>query len=481
MKCRFIGRDYELETLQGLVEKQAASLVVITGRRRIGKSRLIEEFAERNGKYRHASISALAPQPGITPELQKKAFAEQMQREMGMPPVQHADWLDLFTHLARATEKKKWIVLLDEISWMAKDDPEFLPKLKIAWDLHFKKNPKLILFLCGSVSSWLDKNILSNTGFVGRVSKHLRVEELSMPHCNHFWGAARDRISFYDKLKVISVTGAVPRYLEEIVVKRSAEENIRRLCFSPEGLLFREFDQIFSDLFDQRGPIYQEIVATLADGHGAMTDVIERLGGGKGGVMSTYLNDLILAGFLQREFTWDPKRCSISKLSRFRLQDNYLRFYLKYVLPNRQKIENRRFAQAPMSALAGWDSLVGLQFENLVLRNREFIWKRCGLSPSEIELEGPFFQQGTKRRRGCQIDYLIQTKHGPLYLCEIKFSRNPISADVEVEVLDKADRLDAPKHCSILPILIHANQVSERVQYGEVFARIIDFSEILGE
>ncbi|MDP6502070.1 MAG: ATP-binding protein, partial [Planctomycetota bacterium] len=194
MKCRFIGRDYELETLQGLVEKQAASLVVITGRRRIGKSRLIEEFAERNGKYRHASISALAPQPGITPELQKKAFAEQMQREMGMPPVQHADWLDLFTHLARATEKKKWIVLLDEISWMAKDDPEFLPKLKIAWDLHFKKNPKLILFLCGSVSSWLDKNILSNTGFVGRVSKHLRVEELSMPHCNHFWGAARDRI-----------------------------------------------------------------------------------------------------------------------------------------------------------------------------------------------------------------------------------------------------------------------------------------------
>ena len=481
MKCNFVGREYELDVLQRLVGKQVASLVVVTGRRRIGKSRLIEEFAERNRSYRRAFVAALAPQPGITPDLQRKAFAEQMQRELGLPPVQHADWLDLFAHLARATERSKWIVLLDEISWMGKGDPEFLPKLKIAWDRYFKRNPKLILVLCGSVSSWLDKNILSSTGFVGRVSLHVRVEELPMPDCDHFWGAARARTSFYDKLKMISVTGGVPRYLEEIVAKHSAEENIRRLCFSPEGLLFREFDQIFSDLFDRRGPIYQRIVATLADGHGTMRDISGRLGVGKGGVLSTYLDDLVLAGFLHRDYTWDLRRRSVSKLSRFRLQDNYLRFYLKYILPNRQKVQDRRLAQMPLSALPGWEAAVGLQFENLVLRNRDFIWEQCGLSASVIEMEGPFFQQGTKHHRGCQIDYLIQTKHGPLYLCEIKFSRDPISTEAEKEMQEKAERLAAPRHCSILPVLIHTNQVSESVQYGDVFARIIDFSDVLRE
>ena len=343
MKCRFVGREYELDALQSLTEKQAASLVVVTGRRRIGKSRLVEEFADRHEKYGRAFISALAPQPGITPARQRKAFAEQMELALGLPPVQHESWLNLFLHLARGTEKGRWIVLLDEVSWMAGNDPEFLPKLKIVWDQHFKTNPQLILVLCGSVSSWLDRNILSSTGFVGRVSLHLQVDELPLPHCNAFWGAARERVSAFDKLKVFSVTGGVPRYLEEIVAKDSAEENIRRLCFRPEGLLFREFDQIFSELFDRRGPAYRDLVATLSEGHRTLQEICARRSVGKGGVLSTYLQDLVLAGFVHRDYTWDLRTRSPSKLSRFRLKDNYLRFYLKCILPHRARIQDRRW------------------------------------------------------------------------------------------------------------------------------------------
>ena len=122
---------------------------------------------------------------------------------------------------------------------------------------------------------------------------------------------------------------------------------------------------------------------------------------------------------------------------------------------------------------------MGLQFENLVLQNREFVWDRCGLSPSDIEREGPFFQTRTQRRRGCQIDYLIQTRHGPVYVCEVRFSRNPISGGIEQEMREKLSRLDLPRHASAMPVLIHANQVSKRVVHSGTFARIIDFSEIL--
>jgi AAA+ ATPase superfamily predicted ATPase len=119
VKCRFVGREYELNALQSLTAKQAASLVVVTGRRRIGKSRLVEEFAERNGSFGRVFISALAPQSGITPARQRDAFGEQMELALGLPPVQHDRWLNLFLHLARATAKGRWIILLDEVSWMA--------------------------------------------------------------------------------------------------------------------------------------------------------------------------------------------------------------------------------------------------------------------------------------------------------------------------------------------------------------------------
>jgi len=142
------------------------------------------------------------------------------------------------------------------------------------------------------------------------------------------------------------------------------------------------------------------------------------------------------------------------------------------------KIENKRLARTPLSALPGWDTVMGLQFENLVLQNRRFIWDRCGLSPSEIEQEGPFFQTATKSRRGCQVDYLIQTRHGPIYVCEIKFSRDRISTGVENEMRDKLGRLLLPKHCSAIPVLIHANEVSDAVAYGDCFARIVDFAEV---
>ncbi|MFC1707348.1 ATP-binding protein [Planctomycetota bacterium] len=473
MERKFVGRQDELEALQVLTRKQAASLVVVTGRRRIGKSRLIDEFARRNKRYKRAFISALAPQPGIGASEQREGFARQLELAVGLPPVKHDSWLALFTHLARATDRGRWIILLDEVSWMAGGDPRFLPELKVVWDQQLAKNPQLILVLCGSVSSWLDRNILSSTGFVGRVSLHLRVGELPLRQCNKFWSQAL--ASAYDRLKLLAVTGGVPRYLEEIVVSDSADANVRRLCFTPEGLLFREFDQIFSDLFERRAEIYRDIVRALQGGHKSLKELFELLDRKNSGVLSTYLEELAMAGFVRREHTWSLHSRSTSKLSRFRLSDNYLRFYLHYILPNRERIESRRMGEAPLTALTGWDGLMALQFENLVLQNRQAIWEACGLAPSEIELEGPFFQTATRRRRGCQIDYLIQTRGGPVYVCEIKLSRKRIGVEVEDEVRQKIERLKLPKHCSPLPVLVHANEVTDSLQYGGFFARVVDF------
>jgi len=187
MKSPFIGRQTELDGLNRLWKKNTSSLVIIKGRRRIGKSRLVEEFASG---YINYVFSGLPPHPKTTAQSQRNEFSIQLSQQMGYPKLRANDWSDLFWMVnEKIVPSKKTILFFDEISWIGSKDPEFLGKLKNAWDLYFKKHPKLILILCGSVSTWIEKNILSSTGFLGRVSYTLTLEELPLRMCSilEYW------------------------------------------------------------------------------------------------------------------------------------------------------------------------------------------------------------------------------------------------------------------------------------------------------
>lgn len=329
--------------------------------------------------------------------------------------------------------------------------------------------------LTGSISSWIEKNILSNTGFVGRISLDMTLNELPLHRCDEFWGEERHRISSYEKFKFLAVTGGVPRYLEEMVPTLSAEENIKRMCFQSGGLLVKEYQRIFSDLFHKKGPLYSKIVARLADGPCEQNVISDLLEMQRGGRITEYLYELETAGFISQEHTWHIHTGKISKQRKYRLNDNYLRFYLKYIEPNLHKIEQDRYQINP----AQWPAIFGLQFENLVLNNRKRVWELLHIEPQNIVWDNPYFQDQTTRHPGCQIDYLIQTRDRTLYLCEIKFSQHPIKGEVIEEVKQKMEALPIPKGFSIRPILIHVNGVSNQIKAQEFFSRILDFSALL--
>jgi len=232
----FIGRKGELNTLQTVLGQRSASFIVVNGRRRIGKSRLIAEFAK---SYTYYVFNGLPPRKGITVEDQRKEFMRQFREQFEFPSVTVSDWGDIFSLLGQQTKQGRIVILFDEITWMAIDDPDFLGKLKIAWDTQFSKNSKLILFLCGSVSSWIEKNLLSSTAYLGRPTLHIQLDELPLADCKRFWGAKAEAISAYEKFKILSVTGGVPRYLELINPNLTAEDNIRNLFFKKESALYR--------------------------------------------------------------------------------------------------------------------------------------------------------------------------------------------------------------------------------------------------
>ena len=122
---------------------------------------------------------------------------------------------------------------------------------------------------------------------------------------------------------------------------------------------------------------------------------------------------------------------------------------------------------------------MGLQFENLVLKNRQIIHQNLHLRPQDIVASNPFFQKKTQRQRGCQIDYLIQTRFNTLFACEIKFSKSPIQSTIIQEIKEKMERLILPKEFSCFPVLIHVNGVQEEVTDSGFFTEIIDFSTFL--
>jgi AAA+ ATPase superfamily predicted ATPase len=259
-----------------------------------------------------------------------------------------------------------------------------------------------------------------------------------------------------------------------------AEQNIRDLCFTRGGLLVREFNEIFSDLFSRKNASHKEIVSCLADGSKDLGQICKELKRTITGAYSKHLDDLVKAGFVQRDFTWNLTSGQESKLSLYRLSDNYLRFDLKYIAPNRSKIEKGALTNASLTRLPGWESMMGLQFENLVTHNRKIIWSVLNLSPEEVIMDGPFFQNPTIKQPGCQIDYMIQTRFHSLYLCEVKFSKNPIGPKIIKEMEGKRKRLKIPKFCSIRPVLIHANGVEESVLDEGYFDKVIDFGQLLG-
>jgi len=476
MPHNFIGREKELATLEDLFSKGTSCFTVIKGRRRIGKSRLVEEFAAGKKFYR---FSGLPPEKGVTSQTQRDDFSRRLRQYFPELPTLKADeWAELFELLAKRTQKGKTVILFDEISWMADGDPAFLGKLKNAWDELFKKNPDLILILCSSISAWVEKNILASTAFLGRVHYVMTLKELPLTVCMRFWGAQQSQVSTYDQFKYIAVTGGVPLYLESLNPKMPVEDNIQKLCFEPGGLLFREFDNIFHDLFDKRSGYYKQIVSILVSAPANLDSICQQLNISSGGVISDYLTDLVEAGFIARDYAWSFKTGSRSKLSRYRLSDNYLRFYLYYIDKQKDKIERGHYQASSMSALPGWSSIMGLQFENLVLGNRQLIWKQLGLSAHDIVNDGAYFQKNTKQQAGCQIDYLIQTRYNNLFVCEVKFSRNEIKTNVIDEVQQKIARLKIPMHFSCFPVLIHVNAVSDAVLDANYFMKIIDLGKM---
>jgi AAA+ ATPase superfamily predicted ATPase len=475
----FIGRKQEIRDLNAFWGRDHGVLITCRGRRRIGKSTLIAEFASQSAQT-FFSIVGLAPRKGMTDARQRRHFCEKV-AELGERKYRPADtWSKAFRQLdALLEDRGRTVVLLDEISWMGGYDPDFAGYFKEAWDEYLHKHANLIFVLCGSVSSWIAENILNSTGFVGRDSFDIELGELSLPDSITLFGPTGTRLSTAEKLDLLSLTGGVPKYLEEIRPELSVDENFRRLCFLPRSLLFREFDETFSRIFGLRVATRGRILRMLVDGRRSVSELANLEKRAINGSYTEALSDLCYAGFVAEESGMNPLTGNTVKESRYRLKDNYVRFYLKNIEPRAAAIKAGLFEFASLEQLNGWDSILGLQFENLILNHVNDLFPHLGLEQSLVLSAAPYTQNATKRNEACQIDLLIRTER-TLMVVEIKRQRE-IRHEVMDEVAEKIRKLRYDKKLSVRTALVYDGHLSASIPADRYFDFIVPAEVLLAQ
>ena len=478
---KFIGRRDLLDDLDSLWRKRTSSLVACRGRRRIGKSTLFREFSRRTAEV-CIEIEGLAPEKNMTDKDQLDGFAASLARETKTPLQTPANWLDAFFWLDQCIDDtKRTVVVLDEISWMGGYNPMFPSILRKAWERYFHRHDKLIFVICGSVSAWIKENLLDSTGFAGRFSRDYVLQELSLDECVQFWGAAAERVSPREILDVLAVTGGVPRYLEEVDPGLDANENIRRMCFLSSGQLFLDFDSIFNPLFGADNEIKKKILVALGDCPLAGTELADRVGLSRNGHLTSILRSLREGGFISDDAGLNPETGKPSRISKYRLRDNYTRFYLKYLAPHKREISLGTYRYQSVETLPEWSSVMGLQFENLIVNNAMSLLPYLHLGNAIVESAAPYRnsrkgQRGTKA--GCQIDLLVQTAR-TAYVVEIKRQRE-IGHEIEEEVSRKMENLPLRAGMTPRPVLVYDGHLSPSVEGSGFFDVIVPASKLLG-
>ena len=253
----FIGRDREREILVEAIGSDRAELGIVYGRRRIGKSTLLQSVA-RTGDLYFEGLQRSSQADQI------QHFMKQLAEQTNTPLAVADNWRDAFSVLTRflkSKKKKGLYVVLDEFPWMTNGRTEPVSLLKYYWDNHWKQNPRLTLVICGSVAQFMINHIVHSEALHNRKTFEIRLSGLRASEAKQFF---KDYRSDIEIARFLMILGGVPKYLEQIDPKKSLSENMDALAFTSGSFFFEEFDTIFKEQFKVTKS-YEAIVRVLAD------------------------------------------------------------------------------------------------------------------------------------------------------------------------------------------------------------------------
>ena len=468
----FVGREQEKWELEEAIASKdnLAKVIVLTGRRRVGKSALIEHFCTNLLDMPFYKLIGLPPKKVNRSSIELANLAVQIKNTFDVPRPVLSDWDEALWAIAKYVEGGNCVLLIDEINWFGKSHGDITSILFTLWESKLKHIKGFTLILTGSLASWIQKNISESEGWYGRLSWEKILQPLPLVDAVKIIPPEiRERMAVSEQLRYIMISGGIPRYLEIFNYSKSLEDNLKREAYSSSGYLFREFEILMKDLFRSKGERVKNILNILSSGKHTAVEVAKNIGLDRpNGHLYADLDMMEKSAFIRSVRTWDLDSGSFdNKDAQYYISDPYLRFYYKGILPQSEAIKLGT-AKLPDNL----DSLLGYQFEYVMRENLSLVYKALSVNSEDVLRAAPY------QIKGLQIDLLVETRRY-FYIVELKFHLKPLGMDVIKSMKQKVDRFPCPANKSVRTAIIHINGAEEKVKNNDYIDICINISDFL--
>lgn len=446
-----IGRKEERQVFDDCLQSNESRLIAVYGRRRVGKTFLIRNHFEKLIKF---EISGL--HNGDLKDQLKQVF--DVVSSYGLPKsvLNYPDsWMDAFkliqNYINALKGSGKKVIFFDELPWFDTPKSKFLMAFENFWNAYCTKRKDLVVVICGSAASWMIRKIVKNKGGLhNRLAERIKLKPFTLHETELFLQDRFIKMSRYDILQLYMVTGGVPFYLDRIRKGESLVQFINRACFTENGFLREEYNELLKSLFDN-AQNHELILKTLTKKSIGFTrnELSNATKLSSGGTLTSVMDELLESGFVTKYQPFGTKK----QQALYKLTDHFTLFYHKFIKDNIALGSNIWNLKSNTPAWLAW---AGLAYELICFNHLQQITNAlklqaisCNASPWRSEAEN----------QGAQIDLIIERADRIIHLCEIKFSKaqyilskqEAISLRNRIEVLSNHP---ASKNKAIFPTLI---------------------------
>lgn len=417
-----IGREKQTKSLIKYLNLKKSVFLAVTGRRRVGKTYLVDTVYKD-----HFCFSMTGIQHAGTQE-QLVNFSTKLQKYTGTPYITPPNnWQEAFIQLTGYLEtldsEAKKVIFIDELPWIHTAKSNFLQLLGHFWNDFLSKQKNYVLIVCGSATSWLTKHLINDVGGLhNRLKDTIYVEPFTLSETKKFLESRYVRLTNDGIMKIYMAMGGIPYYLEFLEKGDTPTTAIERILYRKDAPLRNEYRNLYKALFENAAN-HEAIVAALASSHGGISraELIKKSKVKSGGPYNRAMEDLLVSGFVEEEVPFGRKK----RGSLYKLVDEYSIFYHRFIIKNKRPSLGEWQTISNSQSYKIW---LGYAFESLVMKHMDRLKYGLGI-PAVLTSVSSFRKAGNKSEGGFQIDIVIQRKDNVIHLCECKYYNVPFTVD----------------------------------------------------
>jgi len=403
----FIGRERELLSLSKLYNSDKFEFVVIYGRRRVGKTALINQFirdkraiyfmgVESNNKQNLENFSA-------------SIFEYKTDDGSGML---FASFQNALEYVFKLAEQERIILAIDEYPYVARSSRSLASTIQLMID-KYHNDSKLMLILCGSSMSYMEDQVLSyKAPLYGRRTAQIKLLPFNFDETCRYFNNFNDE----DKALIYGITGGTPQYLLQMDDKLSIKENVKNTFLNPSSSLFEEPENLLKQ--EVREPaLYNAIITSIAGGASRLSEISNKVGV-ETNICSAYLKSLLTLGLVRKETPYGEKA---SRKSIYVIEDNMFRFWYRFV-PENSSIISRGAAELAYKRIEpNLPDYMGKVFEEICA---QYLWRQLliGQLPVQFSALGRWWGNDPEEKKQAEIDIMGQQDQNTALFAECKWT-----------------------------------------------------------